>query len=294
MASYETYRGWDLIFPLVGFFFILFISAIVVIVFTIIKWRVLNNLNDNDIVPQVFLEIIKEFFPAIEKKTDTEHKNTVNMEIDGIKMKKLPFAILTCIIVPCISATSFVTFMNGYLIEADIGECVPNFDCFQIDDSSDVLQSEPVRSCLHAQLQSIFNTTPLEIMDNITADVDIDSVLNARYECYRFVYSYVDGIGAMGGLLVFATLLSTLYFGLLICTRNIFDDNDCCRRGFYCVIIGVGAACCFLFFIVNTAAPDVRDAVFKTKSDALEFVAYLLTFLAIVVSGGFVAYGIED
>ena len=155
--------------------------------------------------------------------------------------------------------------------EAVQGDCEKNFDCFP-KDGDDYLQQEPVSNCSMFE----FNGT-------------------VTYECYRLVFRYAEGLGAAGGILIFTTVFSKLYFALLVTIYNNMDDSHlcCCRFILYC-IIWAGATTVFILFIaISVGVEKMQEKIFQTITDQIQFAMYALSLLVIVVSGMLVAVGVE-
>ena len=301
MHSVDTYYTWDLGVPLGLSVFIYIVSLVIVLVLIWLKRT--SGLDDSRVVPQILLEIVRLFMPTINNASG-------DIECDGRSMDKEFFAVITAIIVPFFSAACFITFFNGYLIHAAVGDCLQGFDCFP-KVGGEFIHRHPVSSCSEAELNNLLNASlfPDQDVDNIanlfddinaTNETVVDSTAaKVHFECYRFAFSYVDGIGAVGGLIIFASLLSTLYFGLLVSIRNGITDNsdDClcrCRLVLYCIVWGTALTLCILFITVNPSVEMIRDAIFKTNTDIIQFSMYSAMFMAIVVSGFFIVLAIEN
>ena len=118
---------------------------------------------------------------------------------------------------------------------------------------------------------------------------------NVTYECYRLVFRYAEGLGAAGGILIFTAVFSKLYFALLVTIYNTMDKNNrcCCRFILYC-IVWAGATVVFILFIaISVGMEEMRDTIFQTITDQIQFSMYALSLLVIVVSGVIVAIGVE-
>ena len=242
------------------------LSFAIVLVVILLKRCCASN-DKGRMAPLVFIETIELYFPDINKeksKTDEE------IEVLGQKMSRQCFSMMSVLLIPIIVGTMFITFWDVYLVEESVGgDCEANFDCFP-KDGDDYLQQEPVSNC------SMF-----EFNGNVT------------YECYRLVFRYAEGLGAAGGILIFTAVFSKLYFALLVTVYNNLNDNGWCRLILYGIIWG-GAAIIFILFIgISVGVEEMRETIFQTITDQIQFAMYALSLLAIIVSGVIVAFAIE-
>ena len=136
---------------------------------------------------------MKERFPTVEKNsTDGEIK------VSATKSNGVVFAVLTVLLVPLFLSSVFIAFWNAYLVEETaVGvDCSPGYDCFPKTTSNDgsvkFLQRTPV--------------------DNCSVEFNEDDI---TFECYQLKFDYARGITQAAGVIVFAALFSTLYFGLI-------------------------------------------------------------------------------
>ena len=159
--------------------------------------------------------------------------------------------------------------------------CLPKFDCFPRA-GGEHLQNNPVLDCSKFEGTDLANTTL-----NGTVDVDVS------YECHRFVYDYVGGIGAVGGVFAFTALVSTFYFGLLVSIRNgLASDDRFCRRGIlYSMVITIAFGVFGIFFAFHLYLLLIRETVFPT--DIIQFGVYSISFFFVVLSGIFVVLGMQ-
>ena len=278
MVSLDAYEGLDLVAPIVIALFLLIASFVVVLVAVCIC----------EYVPRFFVEIVQLNFPDLEAKDDS------NIKIDGEDMHKYAVIILACIVVPFTVSTTFVTFWNVYLVEEEMGgDCVPNFDCFPMYRGR-ALQRTPVDNCsLFFDLSDVMTASGMDT-DNSTALIDSemegDEDEEIRYDCYRLVFRYAEGIGAAGGVLFFTAAFSKLYFGLLAAISSI--SNDCLKLVLSIFVWGVAVFVWLLFLLVNPCWPLFREAVFQTNTDIIQFAMYAINFLVLIICGFIVSFGI--
>ena len=315
MVSVDTYQLWDKQLPAALTALVWLLTVIVVVIGIVLK-RIAGN-DDKKVVPHIFLETMKDYFPTINtakcsKDKSKRESSNPEVEVDDVKISKTWFSVMTVLLVPLIVSTMFITFWNVYWIEESVGgDCEPNFDCFPIRDG-DFLQRDPVSSCSSFEVDltnsssgivsefadgSSINGTLFESNDTNATNMMLPSTADreVKYECYRFVFNYVDAFGAIGGLLVFAALVSKLYFGLLVTVYNVVTDDDYywVRDILYAVICGLAGLFFLGFVIVHTAPHFVNKAVFQSTTDLIEFIMYSITFFATFVSGIIVVIAIE-
>jgi hypothetical protein len=286
MVSLSTYEALDRWVPTV--------IAVILAIASVILVTVGFRCYDGNYLPRIFIEIIQLNFPDLKAKKDkSDCSGSFNVDIDGSKLHKNVVIILAFLVVPATISTMFVTFWNVYLVEVETGGvCVPNFDCFPMYRGS-ALQRMPVDNCSQSFDLSDEMTTSGMDLDNFTAvsggEIESDGDMEIRYECYRLVFRYAEGIGAAGGVLFFTAAFSKLYFGLLVAINSL-DDTP---RNVWSIIVWVCAGSVLLLFIVlNASIPIVREAVFQTNTDIIQFTMYALNFLILVICGVFVAIGL--
>ena len=285
MTSVDAYHAWNVTFPAVFSFVLWFVTLIAVILgFPLMK------------KPRIFVEILQYMMPDLEAKDKEYDEDT---EIDGADMKKWTVYILSIVFIPIAVSTIFMSFWNVFLVEQEVrGSCEMNFDCFPMYDGR-YIQRTPVDNCSQVFDIDDLNNAMMVDFDNLTAiamnETDIGDVAQEiTYECYRYVFRYAEGIGAAGGVLFFTGAFSKLYFGILV-ALIVADTSNCYNYLRLILLIGVwiiAAVLWILFIVINTAVPLIREAVFQTDTDTIQFVMYVLNFLAVVVSGYIISAGV--
>ena len=229
---------------------------------------------------RIFIELLELSVPNIVVDDDN------NVEIDATRLHKTSIFPMALVIISLTVSTMYMSFWNVFLIEEEVrGECVPNFDCFPMH-NGDYIQHTPVDNCSQFFNLENSNDSMLADLGNFTTnDTDIvDLAGEVTYECYRFVFRYAEGIGAAGGVLFFTAIFSKINFAILVTLLN--EDNWGCLRIVLTICFWVFAAILWIAFVVlNSAWPIVREAVFQTHTDIIQFVLYAINFLAIIISG---------
>ena len=265
MTSIDTYQALDTWVPGLIAILLWLLSVTLVLVG---RWRC-------EYVPTFCVEAMKLFFPDL-KYEDCE---TQEVKIDNTDLNHCALFILALIVIPLTVTTMFFTFWSVYLVEEEVrGDCVPNFECFPMN-RSNYLQTTPVDNC--SQLFELSDSNKL---------TDGDKAVQIRYECYRFIFRYVEGFSAAGGVLLFTAVISKLYFGILVAICNM--ESDCCKCLLTIVTWSIAGVLCLLFIVINVAVPLIREAVFQTTTDIILFLMYSVNFVAIVVCGIVVSLGI--
>ena len=262
----HMYQLLDKELPAVLMVFLMKLAFIVVLTVIFLK-RYRFSDNRRKMVPLVFIETVELYFPDINKEVSNSKEE---IEVLGKKMSRQCFSVMSVLLIPIIVGTIFITFWNVYMVEESVGGgCENNFDCFpKVGD--DFLQQEPVNNC------SMF-----EHNGNVT------------YECYRLVFRYAEGLGAAGGILAFTAVFSKLYFALLVTVYNNLEGKGCCRLLLYGIIWGGATAIFFLFIGISVGVEEMRETIFQTITDQIQFAMYALSLLVIILSGVVVALGIE-
>ena len=232
------------------------------------------------------------------------------VEIDGETVNTKAVKILAVLVIPLTVATIFFSFWNIWLVEEETGTtCLPNFDCFPMLGGR-VLQDTPVETCSEyldvSVLADLLNDTSLvmnktlgtaDLLNETTLDLnDTQSLAKVAanaisYKCYRFVFLYAEGIGAAGGILFFTAVFSKLYFCILMAIVGSGRYNKL-RLGVLISVWIIAAVVWVLFIVVNTAVPVIREAVFRTDTDIIQFFLYTVNFGAVVVGGCVVSLGV--
>ena len=274
MTSIDTYQALDTWVPDLIAGLLLLLSIIVVVVGTCMCGY----------VPTFCVEVMQLFFP------DLKAKKTNDVKIDGADLNSCVVFILALIVIPLTVTTMFLTFWSVYLVEEEVGgDCVPNFECFPMYHGKYV-QTTPVDNC--SQLFDLSdNDITLMGFNNFTVnETDSgDGGVQIHYECYRFVFRYVEGFSAAGGVLLFSAVISKLYFGILVAICNMKSD----WKVLLTIVTWISAAVlCSLFIVINDAVPLIQEVVFQTTSDTVLFSMYSASFVAIVVCGIVVSCGI--
>lgn len=249
MISLSTYRLLDGLVPAV------LMVALIVLVFAVV---VLVTLTNKAEAPNGFIDFLALYFPA----TQTKKKKKVDETYQKILGTKW-FAVLPIILIPIIAGTTFITFWNVFLMEVSLTEnCTADFqiDCFPKVES-DYLQEEPIKNC-----------STYEFNDKVT------------YECYRLVFRYAEGFGAAGGFHLFTALWSKPYFSLL---TALYHKKISSRYLilYYTLIWGVGALMFLLFLAISIGVPEVRESMFISATNLMQFVMYGVSLLLIFGSG---------
>ena len=287
MVSLDTYEALDLWVPISIALFLMVASFLAVLA---------GFLGyDCHYVARFFIDIIQLNFPDLKAKRDkSECIGSFSVDIDDSKLGKWAVITLTFLIVPFTVSTTFVTFWNVYLVEEEMGgDCVPNFDCFPMY-HGEHCQRMPVDNC--SQVFDLSDKMIASVVDlnNVTAvsggQMEDDGDMEIRYECYRFVFRYAEGIGAAGGVLFFTGAFSKLYFGLLVAISSMKNKS---LKIVLSIIVWVCAGIlCLLFIVLNASIPVFRKAVFQTNTDIIQFAMYAANFILLVVCGLFVSFGI--
>ena len=283
MVSLDTYVAWNIVIPSV-------LSALLWLVLLILVVVVITCFKK---LPHILFEMIQLSLPVIE-----EHEDYSCVTVGGHKIKKWALKILS-LVIPLTIVTIFFSFWNVWLVEEEArGVCLSHFDCFPVFNGS-VLQKTPVESCfmelfnisvgdLDSTLSGLPNVTEQPAVAETVAVVRGEEV---DYKCYRFVFRYAEGIGAAGGILFFTAVVSKLYFCLLVSIITT-DGYDKCRFVLLCFFWGFAGLLCLLFVVVNIATPMVRDAVFETHTDIVQFCLYAANLIAVVCGGYVISAGV--
>ena len=84
---------------------------------------------------------------------------------------------------------------------------------------------------------------------------------------------------------------------ILVSIRRSTNDEDAgcrCRFILYTTVWLVSASIFVVFLGVNVGVPAVREVVFRTVTDTIQFVMYCITMVLIMITGVIIAFGIED
>ena len=271
MVSEGTYNTWNVVVPAV-LSCLLWGFLLVLIILVLLLYKKL---------PLFFVSMLQLSLSDI-----TEDDDCSCIKVDKRKIKKTAVNGLAVLVVPLTIVTIFFSFWNVWLVEEEAsGACLPNFDCFPVLDG-EILQDTPVESCSQS-----FNTSKLA---NATAAITETAEVAAEdvsYKCYRFVFRYAQGFGAAGGVLFFTAVFSKVYFCLLIA---LIKSKHCeCLSLVVLNFVWISAiVLLILFVVVNAAIPIVREAVFSTHTDTIQFTLYAMNFLAVVVGGYVVSAGV--
>ena len=271
---------WNVVFPAV-LSAVLWLAAVVLMLVVLPCFKKLPHLLVG--VMQISLSDIEE------------HDDCTCVKVDRHKIKKWALKALAVLVVPLTLATIFFSFWNVWLVEEDpSGVCLPHFDCFPVFNGK-VLQSTPIESCSQSFNISIdhLNSTASLSNDTLTSEEPFETLSKdeVSYKCYRFVFRYAEGIGAAGGILFFTAVFSKLYFSLLGCIITT-EDHDYLRCGALIFTWVLAVVLWVVFVIVNAATPIIREAVFKTDTDIVQFFLYTVNFLAVVIGGYIVSFGL--
>lgn len=279
MPSLTTYEVLDVTLPAV-LIVVIFIATFLVALLGILCKRYCIGKKDKP-VPLVLLEMVDLAFPDLEKKKD-------DYEVFDRPINRWCFVLLTILIAPVITSTCFITFWNVYAVEeSGGGACVENFDCFPRM-GGEYLQREPVDNC------SSFSFTPASLNESNSTSLPLE--LDITYNCFRLVFRYAEGFGAAGGILALTALFSKVYFSILVSIkRYVGDDSDdrMCRFLLYTPVWLMCAGIFVIFLGINLGIPAVRDTVFQTITDTIQFVMYAITLVLITITGVIVAIGME-
>ena len=150
-----------------------------------------------------------------------------------------------------------------------------------------VLQRIPVESCSQTFNMSMVEDLPANetSMDGVTEEQALGDD-DVTYKCYRFAFNYAEGIGAAGGILFFTVILSKLYISIFVSFYKL--DNSVVGLGSAIALWIVTPLLWVAFILVNTTVPLVRDVVFQTATDGIQFVLYAANFGVVCVFGGYV------
>ena len=286
MASYDTYLVWNIVVPALFAGVMWLLSFAVVLVYCFKK----------DKLPRIFMEMLQLSLSNIE-----EDSNCACVLVFGSRIRARALKLLTLLVVPLTLATIFFSFWNVWLVEEETStNCLPNFDCFPMLGDRQ-LKDTPVNSCSEPFKFSTLadNDATETALDNLNGtdilnDTETREMVAAdeiSYRCYRFVFLYAEGIGAAGGILFFTAVFSKLYFCFLvtiICSKR----HDYLRFGVLFFVWIFAAVVWVLFIVVNTAVPIIREAVFQTHTDTIQFTLYAVNFAAVVVGGYVVSIGV--
>lgn len=266
MASIKTYETWNVTVPVI-LFVLLFLVLIIPMIVEVCVFKKL---------PRIFVVMLRLSLSDIEEGDDV-----TCVKVDGHKIKKAAVKVLSLLVIPLTIVTIFFSFWNIWLVEEETtGTCLSHFDCFPVQDGR-VLQDMPVESCSQSfSLVTLSNTNDSEISSN-----------EISYKCYRFVFRYAEGVGAAGGILIFTTIFSKIYFCLLVAVITPKRCEYLCLLAL--IILWIFAAVLLVLFIVVTlAVPMIREAVLQTDNDIIQFVLYSINFAAVVVGGYVVSVGV--
>jgi hypothetical protein len=271
-TSIEDYYTWNVTAPAV-------LSAILWLVVLVLLLILLPCTKG---IPHILVEILQLGLSDI---LDDGGK------IDNSKVNILAVKLLAGVIIPLTVATIFFSFWNVWLVEEEVtGACLPNFDCYPMLDGH-LLQHLPVDNCTQFADGSMFmqlqNTTAAVLNETQIADM----ARQIQYECYRFVFNYAEGIGAAGGVLFFTAFLSKVYFAVLV-TLITADINACLQVGLLIFFWILAAVLAILFVVLNATIPFIREALFQTNTDIIQFSLYAINFVAVVVGGYIVSAGV--
>lgn len=223
------------------------------------------------LVPEVMLEVMRAHFPTVEKDSADGHGE---IKVSGKKNNGIVFGVLTVLLAPLFLSTIFITFWNAYLVEETAGnKCTPGYDCFPKETLSNgsvnFLQRSTVDNC----------SVPFERVD-------------ITYDCYRLVFDYAGGIAQAAGVIVYAALFSTFYFGLIV-TASKARKYACIKWTLYIITITTALAFFVTIVVIHTAVPIVSKTTFQTATDVIQFAVYSVTFLCTILAGVFVIVGTE-
>ena len=273
MTSIDTYQVLDTWAPgsIAGFLWLLSLIGVVV------------GMLKCDNMPTFCVVVMQLFFP------DMKAKKIDEVTVDETDLKPWAVFILALIVIPLTVSTMFLIFWSVYLVEEAVrGDCVPNFECFPMYHGN-YLQTTPVDNCSQLFDLSDSNLTSMGNFTDIVNETDIgDEAVQIYYKCYRFVFRYVEGFTAVGGVLLFTSVISKLYFGILVAAYNMKSDK-CCGILTIATWISAGVLC-LLFIVINIA---IRETVFQTTTDIILFIIYSVSFAAIVVCGVVVTCGLD-
>jgi hypothetical protein len=265
MPSIDTYHAWNVIVPAV-------ISALLWVALffpMLISFRFIGRL------PSLLVQVLQLSLSDIKEDEDCSC-----VKVGGSKTKKIALKVLALLIIPLTVVTIFFSFWNVWLVEEEKnGACVPNFDCFPML-NGESLQDKPVANCSQVLDSSIILMNTTAILPN-----------EITYKCYRFLFNYAEGIGAAGGVLFFTAVFSKLYFSILVAIITT-EGRDYLRAGTLVVVLALALVVWILFIVVNTAVPVIREAVFQTHTDSIQFFLYAANFLAVVIGGYVVSAGV--
>jgi hypothetical protein len=272
MPSIDTYHAWNVIVPAV-------ISALLWVALffpMLISFRFIGRL------PSLLVQVLQLSLSDIKEDEDCSC-----VKVGGSKTKKIALKVLALLIIPLTVVTIFFSFWNVWLVEEEKnGACVPNFDCFPML-NGESLQDKPVANCSQvldsSMMMELMNTTT--ILPNETGIIEEPKI---TYKCYRFLFNYAEGIGAAGGVLFFTAVFSKIYFSFIVAT----EGRDYLRAGTLVVVLALALVVWILFIVVNTAVPVIREAVFQTHTDSIQFFLYAANFLAVVIGGYVVSAGV--
>ena len=277
MVSMGTYYTWNVVVPAA-------LSGVLWLVIFLLMLAAVPLVRN---VPRILVEMLQLSLTDMDCSDAACHR----VKVDGQKIKKKALKVLILLVIPLTVVTIFFSFWNVWLVEEEASEtCLPNFDCFPVQEGR-VLQDTPVETCPWS-----FNASMLSDNQNTTAAVDLNDTAELAadqisYRCYRFVFLYAEGIGAAGGILFFTAVFSKLYFCLLVAIITT-DGLRYLRLGALIFVWVFAAVVWVLFIVVNAATPIIREAVFQTQTDTIQFVLYAVNFAAVVVGGYVVSAGV--
>ena len=158
-----------------------------------------------------------------------------------------------------------VTFWVIFLVEETFG-CDPGLDCFpRQDNNSELLSHTPIQNC-----------SDYDLIDNVTI------------VCYSFVFRYAEGVGAAGGVLVFAALFMKMYETTLFwvvdspVTVDGWGITKIIMKALFGTLIFAPGLIIFLLVYIGSAGlsrylPLISDTITNTKSGTAQFFSYLVT-----------------
>lgn len=170
----------------------------------------------------------------------------------------------------------FMTFWAIFMLDETFA-CDNGLDCFAFNkDSGDIVSDSPLG----------INCSEFESQDNITIT------------CYAFVFRYAEGIGAAGGIIVFAAFILKAYAIAFFWALDSQPGegtwgqvHHCCKVcvilliGFSPLLLSIGLLAVSIFGV-----PIVIRTLTKTTSGTVQFAAYIITLSYITTVG---VYGLS-
>jgi len=183
--------------------------------------------------------------------------------------RKIPAATINHLFPKAVSIwiCAFTTFWIIFLVEETFG-CDPRLDCFPIqDNNSELLSHTPIQNC-----------SDYDLIDNVTI------------VCYSFVFRYAEGVGAAGGVLVFAALFIKMYVTTFfwVVDSQLFTEDEAIMKAIVQSLVLTSPL--IIFSCISSAGlsylgPLFSDTIVKTWPRTVQYLSYLATLVYVGTFG---------